>query len=208
MAGAALIGPNALLQLTAPMAAHLGASAVAEVFAAAGTSVPPPDSGMIAQARVTAVFTTLAHRHPADAGPILQAAGAATADYILANRIPVVAASLIRALPGALGARLLAAAIGRHAWTFAGSGQFRHRLGVPLILEIAQNPLALPSLGRCDWHAAVFQRLFASLAWPDAQVHEGTCCGRGDPACRFVIAPRGKHLAGGATTEHLNGKTL
>jgi hypothetical protein len=59
------------------------------------------------------------------AGAILAKAGQGTADYILAHRIPGPAKALIRALPAPLGARLLTAAIARHAWTFTGSGRFR-----------------------------------------------------------------------------------
>lgn len=185
----ARIGPNALLQLTAPMAAHLGRDAAGQVFSAAGVRPPPADSGMIPEDQVIAVFRTLAAQHPAQARAILRAAGAATGGYILANRIPRPAAWLIRALPAGIGARLLAAAIARHAWTFAGSGRFWHAFGPPLVLEIAQNPLAVPGLAQCDWHAGVFQRLFAALTWPDAHVHEASCCARGADACRFVIGP-------------------
>lgn len=117
----------------------------------------------------------------------MRAAGRGTADYILANRIPAPAQRLIRALPRRLGAQLLAAAIARHAWTFAGSGRFSIEEIRPLTLSIAANPLALAP--GCDWHVAVFERLFAALVRPGAKVRETSCCGAGDPACRFTVGP-------------------
>jgi divinyl protochlorophyllide a 8-vinyl-reductase len=119
------------------------------------------------------------------AGAILSKAGQGTADYILAYRIPGPAKALIRALPAPLGARLLTAAIARHAWTFTGSGRFKVTTHAPLTVEIAHNPLAFP--GRpCAWHAAVFARLYRSLVWPEAQVETVEAAA----VSRFLIVPR------------------
>jgi divinyl protochlorophyllide a 8-vinyl-reductase len=101
---------------------------------------------------------------------------------------------LIRALPGPLGARMLAAAIARHAWTFAGSGAFRVVSHRPLTFEVAGNPLTAGAVSdhpMCDWHAAVFERLFSRLVWPGAVAQEVNCCACGDAACRFVLHPHG-----------------
>ncbi len=128
---------------------------------------------------------------PDRAAQVQAAAGRAVADYILAHRIPKPAQAVIRALPRPWAARLLARAIARNAWTFAGSGRFRVLGHRPLTVEIAANPLAEgPGPGTCHWHEAVFARLFAALVWPDATVTETACCAAGAPACRFEIAPR------------------
>ena len=51
-----------------------------------------------------------------------------TGDYLLAHRIPKPVQALLKRLPAPLAARVLLAAITRHAWTFAGSGRFEaHR---------------------------------------------------------------------------------
>lgn len=152
----------------------------------ADVALPPPDAGMLPQGEVIRLHATLREALPAQSPALLRAAGLGTADYILANRIPAPARRLIRALPRPLGARLLAGAIARHAWTFAGSGRFRIEGFHPLTLSIAANPLALAP--GCDWHAAVFERLFATLVWPGATVRETACCAAGDAACRFTIS--------------------
>ncbi len=162
----ARIGPNAILQLVTVLDQTLGRAMRDRVMRAAGQAVPPPDAGMWPEAACRAVHQVVYRDLPDQAEGLLTRAGTATADYILANRIPGPAKALIRLLPARLGARLLTSAITRHAWTFAGSGRFcviSHR---PLVLEITYNPLG----GPCHWHAAVFARLYQALVWPNAHV--------------------------------------
>lgn len=166
----ARIGPNAILQLVAVLDLEEGRPIRDWVMTSSGQSVPPEDAGMWPEAACRAVHLAVYRDLPERAEALMAKAGAATADYILANRIPVPAKLLIRSLPASLGARLLTAAIARHAWTFAGSGRFRVVSHSPLTMEIADNPLT-PGSGRpCRWHAAVFARLFQALVWPCMQV--------------------------------------
>ena len=190
----ARIGPNAVLQHLPVLDDALGRGRRQALMARAGVPEPPPDSGMLDETLVAPLHRAVWLSLPDRAASIQRQAGLAVGDYILTHRIPRPARALIRALPAALGARLLAAAIARHAWTFAGSGRFvviGHR---PLTFIIGQNPLAQgpadPGFGpSCHWHAAVFERLFQSLVWPHARVVETDCCAQGAPACRFVIHP-------------------
>jgi divinyl protochlorophyllide a 8-vinyl-reductase len=118
-----------------------------------------------------------------------------TGDYILRHRIPAPARAVIRALPGFLGARLLVAAISRHAWTFAGTGSFRVTGWRPLTFEIVNNPLIrgeYAAAPMCHWHAAVFERLFSRLVWRSAVVAEVSCAATGAGACRFTVTPRAR----------------
>ncbi len=179
------IGPNAILQLVPVLDAALGQDGRDGLFQRAGVALPPPHAGMLPEGEVIRLHATLRKALPAQSPALLRAAGLGTADYILANRIPAPARRLIHALPRPLGARLLAGAIARHSWTFAGSGRFRIDRFRPLTVSIAANPLALGP--GCHWHAAVFERLFAALVWPGATVRETACCAAGDPACRFTI---------------------
>lgn len=181
----ARIGPNAILQLVSVLDRMQGRTARDGLLAAAGVAVPPDDAGMWPEDQCRAAHLAVWQGCGDRAGAILTAAGQGTADYILAHRIPGPAKALIRALPASLGARLLTAAIARHAWTFTGSGTFRVAARSPLTFEITDNPLAVP--GRpCPWHAAVFARLFEALVWPAARV-EAEMVG---PVSRFVIRPR------------------
>lgn len=184
----AVIGPNAVLQVMAVLDRELGRAMRDRVLA--GLRLPAPDSGMIPEGDAVAVHRALRTAMPDRADAVLVAAGVATADYILRHRIPLPARLLIRALPSAVGARLLARAIERHAWTFAGSGRFRLAGLSPVRFELAANPLVAEGHA-CLWHQAVFQRLFSRLVWPDCAVREVACAGMGSEVCNFVILPRG-----------------
>lgn len=186
------IGPNAILQHLPVLDAAIGAPRRAALLARAGVRVPPADAGMLPEAEVARLHRAVRRELPGASARIARAAGLATGDYILAHRIPSAAQRLIRLMPAALGARVLAAAIARHAWTFAGSGRFAVAARRPLVFTIANNPLCGDGAAAgpvCDWHAAVFERLFARLVWPGVQVRETACCACGAPACRFELRP-------------------
>ena len=186
----ARIGPNAILQHLPVLDEVIGKALRGALLHRAGVSAPPPDAGMWPEDQVAHLHRAIWLYLPDRACAIQSAAGQATADYILANRIPRLAQRLILALPAPAGARVLASAIARNAWTFAGSGRFRVASYRPLVFEIAANPLAEgPGSLSCHWHAAVFQRLFAQLVWPGVTVCETSCCAHGDPVCRFVVTP-------------------
>jgi divinyl protochlorophyllide a 8-vinyl-reductase len=180
----ARIGPNAILQLVPVLDRLEGRAARDRLLGTAGVTVPPDDAGMWPEAQCRAAHLAV-WQGCTEAAEILAAAGQGTADYILAHRIPGPAKALIRALPAPLGARLLTAAIAKHAWTFTGSGRFRVTSRRPLTFKITDNPLAFPGCA-CPWHAAVFQRLFQVLVWPAARV-EGTTT---DTVSTFLIHPR------------------
>lgn len=188
-AGGARIGPNAVLQHLPVLDAIIGERLRHALLYRAGVEEPPAESGMLAEEDVARLHHAVRLYLPSHAHEIQRKAGVATGDYILANRIPAVAQQVIRALPAAFGARLLTLAIAKHAWTFAGSGRFRVLGYTPLRLEIAGNPLAIgPASGPiCAWHAAVFERLYAHLVWPDVRVTEESCVASGAPACVFVL---------------------
>jgi divinyl protochlorophyllide a 8-vinyl-reductase len=175
----ARIGPNAILQLLPGLDRRLGRAWRDRLLA--GIDLPSEGAGMWPEAACRAAHRAVWQGLP-DAPQVLAEAGQGTADYILAHRIPGPAKALIRALPAPLGARLLTAAIARHAWTFAGSGRFRVLSQAPLVFEIADNPLAFGG----HWHAAVFRRLYRALVWPEARV-TATVVGA---VSRFAVHPR------------------
>ncbi len=181
------IGPNAILQLVRVLDHCEGRAVRERVMAVAGVEVPPDDAGMWPEGECRAVHLALHLVLPERAEGLLRLAGTATADYVLAHRIPWAAQLAIRALPGVLGARVLTAAIARNAWTFVGSGRFAVAARRPLTFEVEDNPLD-PGKGRaCVWHAAVFERLFRRLVWPSAMVADR----RDGRVCRFIIRPTG-----------------
>lgn len=183
-----LIGPNAILQMLPVIEARGGPRLRDELLAVAGLGTLPDGTRMIDEAEAGRLHRALRDRLPAEAPDLAAEAGERTADYILAHRIPGPAKRLIRALPAPLGARLLAGAITRHAWTFAGSGTFR-RLG-PFAFEITDNPVIrgeTSDVPLCHWHAAVFTRLYRVLVRRDLTCTETTCAATGAPHCRFEL---------------------
>jgi len=191
-ADSARIDPNAILQLVPVLDQAIGNRARQGLFVEAGVPLPPPDAGMLPEAQVIRLHQSVWFWLPSLAPDMLRQAGLATGDYILANRIPALAQRVIRLMPAPLAARVLAKAIAKHAWTFAGSGQFTVEHFAPLTVSIRQNPLATGTThASCHWHAAVFERLFSTLVWPAVTVRETCCCASGDALCRFTIVRAG-----------------
>ena len=164
-----------------------------DIFAEAGARewLERPPMAMVDEIRVARIHQALREKLPyPQAKAVLTAAGELTADYLLANRIPRAFRRLFSWAPSRLGERLFLSAIRRHAWTFVGSGKFLARMGTPTILEIRGNPFCESEKRTapvCDWHAAVFQRLFAELISPSAHVREVACEAQGDACCRFAL---------------------
>ena len=186
----ARIGPNAILQLVPVLDACVGAAARQRLFLDAGVAELPDGRDMIDEAPVARLHQALRRDLPDIAPAVAASAGTATGDYVIANRIPAFARTLLRLLPAGLAARALSRAITRHAWTFAGSGTFRVASLKPLVFEITGNPIVRGERAErpvCDWHAAVFERLFRRLVADDYRVVETTCAAAAGAVCRFDV---------------------
>lgn len=183
------VGPNAVIQTACALKALTDEANVGRIFTAArldhyldawpGSMIPEEEARQLFEA-----LDDCLGRAAADA--VLDEAGRRTADYIIANRMPQAVARLLPLLPHALSARLLLKTIRQHAWTFAGSGRADIRLGSPLVLDIAANPLATP---RCPWHTAILGQLFRRLVSANLAVSHTACCAEGNAHCRFEIRP-------------------
>ena len=109
---------------------------------------------------------------------------------MLAHRIPAAAHRLLRALPRGMAARLLLAAVSRHAWTFAGSGAFTYSFRPQLTLRIEGSPVCRhlrTDEKVCHYFAATFEHLFKALVSPGARVEETECEAEGAAACVFRV---------------------
>jgi divinyl protochlorophyllide a 8-vinyl-reductase len=191
-----LIGPNAITRVAQVLPAWRGTAFTVALFERAGLAAlwqRPPDH-MVPEEQVRALHLALRAALPADeATAVSRAAGRATADYLLAHRIPRPVQRLLKLLPASLASRLLVRAITRHAWTFAGTGTFSAtpaRGGRPLELALRHNPMCRglhTTVPACDYYAATFERLFQVLVHRHAQVQETACEACGDDACRFEL---------------------
>lgn len=190
----ARIGPNAVHQLLSVLEEEGGPHLAAHMLALAGMFDAPPESGMIDERPVARLHQALRRDRPKDAPRLAWAAGEATANYIIANRIPTPVRWLLQILPTRPAAALLIRSITKHAWTFAGSGGFRVVSGDPIVFEITDNPVVRGEHARapiCFWHVAVFETLFRRLVAPDYAARETTCCACGDTACGIALVRNG-----------------
>ncbi len=189
--GIGLIGPNAILQLVPVIELAGGRELRDQIFAAAGVFDLPSGDHMISEAPAARVHQALRAQVPDLAAALAWEAGKRTADYILANRIPKFAQTVLKGLPWRASAPLLARAIAKNAWTFAGSGTFR--VITPYHFELAENPIVAgehSDTPLCHWHAAVFERLYQVLVHPHMICRETQCMAQGADACRFELAHR------------------
>lgn len=197
---AGMIGPNAITQTLAAVAAVEGAAASARVLSRAGLGryAEAPPTGLVDEREVVDLMRALSETFaPERRHTIAWIAGRQTADYLLANRIPAGAQRVLRRLPDMVSRRVLLAAIARHAWTFAGSGRFVAHGGNPARVTIEACPLCRSSSapGGCAYYAATFERLFAVLVDPLTVAVSTGCMADGAAACSFDLARRARHRA-------------
>jgi divinyl protochlorophyllide a 8-vinyl-reductase len=185
--GRALIGPNAVLQTVAVMEERLGHAETATILEAAQIARLPSGEHMIPEIEALRLHRWLALRDPLGAFVIAEEAGARTADYIVANRIPKAAAWLLRHLPATLAAPVLMAAIRKHAWTFVGAGDFCADDAWHFTIDRSQaGDPAMPPESLFHWYAAVFTRMYRTLVATDCTCRILTS----DPAASKLAAPR------------------
>lgn len=183
-----LIGPNAILQLLPFLTEAVGKERTAELLRKAHAH-RPTGTTMIPEEEAARLHRLVREELPELATHLSQASGIATADYIIANRIPKAAQILLRLLPPTLAARVLSRAITAHAWTFAGSGRFE--AVTPWSFEIERNPLIAGECSAtplCIWNAAVFGRLYSRLVHRKVACREISCAAQpGVDCCRFEL---------------------
>jgi divinyl protochlorophyllide a 8-vinyl-reductase len=81
-------------------------------------------------------------------------------------------------------------AIERHAWTFAGAGEFSWKPGKIYRLAIRGGPVSRhidADCPVCSYYAATFERLFRRIISNRLKVTELRCEAMGDPACVFEV---------------------
>ena len=180
------VGPNAVIQLAAALDERCGAAVTDAVFTAGEVLAfrrDPPTEMIPQEIAIRAHRALYATLQADEAEAVAFEAGLRTGDYLLQHRIPKAAQWLLQRLPKPMAVDLLLAAIGKNAWTFAGSGRFTaRREGSHVIINLFENPLAT---NPCAWHQGVFQRLFERLITARVRVEETQCCGAGASSCRF-----------------------
>lgn len=187
-ADAGLIGPNAILQLLPLLETAVGARGT-DLLLRHANAHRPTGKEMIPEAEAARLHHAIRDTLPNMAEDLAEKSGIATADYILAHRIPKPAQVFLKLMPPGLSARALSHSITAHAWTFAGSGSFE--AVTPWSFEIDDNPLIKGEHSEtplCVWNAAVFGRLYQKLVHPKTMCREITCAAQtGHSCCRFEL---------------------
>jgi divinyl protochlorophyllide a 8-vinyl-reductase len=187
----ARIGPNAIIRVAEALVARHGSAQ--PCFAEAGLAhyLDALPQEMVDELEVIALQRSLRDRLGiAEARAVSRDAGLRTGDYLLANRIPKPAQLLLRLLPPGPASGILLGAVGKHAWTFSGSGDFSFETGRPVRVRIAGCPIcrgALSDVPLCDFYTAAFERLFTTLVSRRTRVDEVECQATGADACVFEM---------------------
>lgn len=189
----ARIGPNAIIRLLEVLQLGPGPAVAERLFRAAGLEryLRQPPAAMVPEEEVTLLHHVLAEElgHVV-AGRIAREAGRRTGDYLLAHRIPKPAQAVLKLLPEGLASRLLLKAVGKHSWTFAGSGTFTVHSASPAVVSISGCPLCKgmeATEAICDFYTGTFERLFQVLVHPGTVVVETECAAMGADRCTFEM---------------------
>ncbi|TCT18208.1 bacteriochlorophyll 4-vinyl reductase [Thiobaca trueperi] len=187
------VGPNAIIRVAEALEARQDRAAVIDLFRLAGLEgyLDALPTAMVDEQEVTALQAALRQQLGITAArEVARDAGLRTGDYLLANRIPRPAQTLLSILPPRLASRALLKAIRGNAWTFVGTGIFEANPSHPPRLTVTDSLLcrgASATEPLCDFYAGTFERLFRRLVHPDSLVTEIACHATGAPACIFEV---------------------
>ncbi|NTV99896.1 MAG: bacteriochlorophyll 4-vinyl reductase [Oscillochloris sp.] len=189
---AAKIGPNSIIQTIAALREAYAPDELPDLLAGGAEQyLSQLPHEMIPESQFHALVELLTARLGVErAGAILYRSGERTADYVRANRIPAPIRTLLGLLPGPLSLRILLPAISKHAWTFAGSGQFTFSLGWMPTVSIGK-PADRDTSGiaavLCRYYCGAFTQMFRRLVSQRIVLQETSCQARGGNACVYQI---------------------
>ena len=183
------IGPNSVLQTVAALKRRRPAGEVRDIVSAAGIPDRFP-TGMIPEAWFIDLVAEMRARLPAVVcQEVLREAGYFTAKYVSERRIPTAVRWILALVPVRWGLPLLLKGCAAHAWTFAGSGEFRILGTPPRTLVLSAPPTCPPGRGQGfggAYYEAAFEELLA-IAASGVRIRELSCRSRGDAECRFSM---------------------
>lgn len=187
----AKIGPNALIQTVRALREMASEVQVIAVLRQCNQEylLHQPVAEMVDEQLFAALVQTLVNQLGVDqAHQILQSSGQLTADYLLHHRIPRPFQMLLGLLPHRLALKLLLAAIGRHAWTFAGSGSFHYTVGRRSQLVVT-SPIQ-PAEAVCGFYGGTFDHLIRVLIDAEARLNTTVSVQAGQSRCFYKVCLR------------------
>jgi len=183
----AKIGPNSIIQTVAALEAVYGKHETEALLTIAGQGhlVGNLPSEMVEEEKFHSLVKALDREIGSDklAG-ILDDSGQRTAAYLLKVRIPGFFQKLLRPLPPGLAFKLLLFAIGKNAWTFAGSGAFSYTSGHAPVITVRVTYPTLPVVG--NFYLGTFTKLLKELVNPDTKIEPSITGTSGNITCRYT----------------------
>ena len=187
MSTPAKIGPNSIIQTVAALEASYGKNEAEALLTIArqGHLVGNLPSEMVEEE----TFHTLVKALEREIGSeklaaILNDSGQRTAAYLLKVRIPGFFQKLLKPLPPGLAFKLLLFAIGKNAWTFAGSGDFSYTSGTTPEITVKVTFPTLPVVG--NFYLGTFTKLLKELVNPKTTIDASITGESGDITCRYT----------------------
>jgi len=189
----AKIGPNSIIQTVQALKNIYGPPKALEILHQVGRADLPDNlpTAMVAEqdffSLVHALTTPL---NPDELVQVLTLAGQLTAAYLLKHRIPQPFQQLLKLLPRQVGLPLFMFVIGKNAWTFVGSGQFRFVNGPePMIILANQAPETEDQTQKiaCSFYRGTFEKLLQTLIEPKTLVRKAEHLTMNDVRCAYTI---------------------
>ncbi len=187
------IGPNAIIQTAGVLRDRIGEERAATLLRhSTGYDLHALPVDMVDEREPLALVQAVRREFgPSHSAAIMREAGQRTAEYLLANRIPLIAQFVMRLAPQPIGLAILLRAMKSNAWTFAGSGRFEYRqtrAGTELTFgSCAMCRGMLSSVPMCDFYAGTFEHLVQVLVSETVYVVEVECIAHGGRYCRFAL---------------------
>lgn len=187
-ASEARIGPNALIQSVNALREQYTEAQIHTILRQCGQEdlLDTQPTTMVAEQAFADLVVALADQLGiAPARQILWRAGQLTAGYLLQHRIPRPFQWLLRPLPHRPALQLLLLAVGKHAWTFVGSGQFSYVVGQTPELTVLTR--LYPGEAVCGFYGGTFDHLIHVLIAAQAQTKVTTSLDMGQTKCVYAI---------------------
>lgn len=184
----ARIGPNALIQSVNALREQYNEDLIRTILGQCGQEdllVTSPTTMVAEQAFADLVVALADQLEIEPARQVLWRAGQLTAGYLLQHRIPRPFQWLLRPLPHRPALQLLLLAVGKHAWTFVGSGQFSYVVGK--MPELTVLTRLYPGEAVCGFYGGTFDHLIHVLITAQAQTQVTTLLAAGQTKCVYTI---------------------
>lgn len=184
----ARIGPNALIQSVNALREQYNEARIRTILRQCGQEdlLSTSPTTMVPEQAFAELVVALADQLGIEpARQILWRAGQLTAGYLLHHRIPRPFQWLLRPLPDRLALQLLLLAVGKHAWTFVGSGQFSYMVGKMPTLTVLTR--LYPGEAVCGFYGGTFDHLIHVLIAAQAQTKVTTSFDAGQTKCVYSI---------------------